>query len=134
MFSRTVARSHGAMRFQMPGRAFTAAVAAVPVPRILVLSRSAAAGASHARRDGRASIASSCMNFMKFPQMQAAARRAADAAARSDNTGSALEPPAVPGPGPENQERNGAEVELRRGNWYLNEKWQTIFSATTVAL
>ncbi|KAL3227124.1 hypothetical protein MRX96_048845 [Rhipicephalus microplus] len=35
--------------------------------------------------------------------MQAAARRAADAAARGDTTGSALEPPAVPGPAPENQ-------------------------------
>ncbi|KAL3177776.1 hypothetical protein MRX96_038913 [Rhipicephalus microplus] len=36
-------------------------------------------------------------------QMQAAARRAADAVARGDNTGSALEPPAVPGPTPGNQ-------------------------------
>ncbi|KAL3221130.1 hypothetical protein MRX96_050274 [Rhipicephalus microplus] len=36
-------------------------------------------------------------------QMQAAARRAADAVARGDNTGSALKPPAVPGPAPENK-------------------------------
>ncbi|KAL3227126.1 hypothetical protein MRX96_048847 [Rhipicephalus microplus] len=36
-------------------------------------------------------------------QMHAAARRAADAAARGDNTGTTLEPPAVPGPAPENQ-------------------------------
>ncbi|KAL3184766.1 hypothetical protein MRX96_005867 [Rhipicephalus microplus] len=64
--------------------------------------------------------------------MHAAARRAADAAAGGDTTGTALEPPAVPGPAPENQERNGAEVELRRGNWYLNERLQTILSATAV--
>ncbi|KAH8025566.1 hypothetical protein HPB51_010024 [Rhipicephalus microplus] len=29
-------------------------------------------------------------------------------------------------------ERNGAKVELRRGNWYLNERLQTILSATPV--
>ncbi|KAH7952639.1 hypothetical protein HPB51_028204 [Rhipicephalus microplus] len=68
----------------------------------------------------------------KVRQMQAAARRAADAAARSDNTGCAMEPPAVPGPAPKNQERNGAKVELRRGNWYVNERLQTILSATAV--
>ncbi|KAL3206469.1 hypothetical protein MRX96_040055 [Rhipicephalus microplus] len=65
-------------------------------------------------------------------QMQAAARRAADAAARGDNTGCASQPPAVPGPAPKNQELNGAEVEIRRGNWYLNERLQTILSATAV--
>ncbi|KAL3184764.1 hypothetical protein MRX96_005865 [Rhipicephalus microplus] len=36
-------------------------------------------------------------------QMHAAARRAADAVARGDTTGTASEPPAVPGPAPENQ-------------------------------
>ncbi|KAL3206459.1 hypothetical protein MRX96_040045 [Rhipicephalus microplus] len=65
-------------------------------------------------------------------QMQAAARHAADAGARGDNTGTALAPPAVPGPAPENQDRDGAEVELRRRNWYLNERLQTILSATAV--
>ncbi|KAH7932429.1 hypothetical protein HPB51_029292 [Rhipicephalus microplus] len=113
----------------MPGRAITAAVAAVPVPQILVLSRSAAAGASHSRRDGR-------LPSPRVRQMHAAARRAADAAARGDNTGTALEPPAIPGPAPENQYMlsgtpataaaaatadcddgtHGAKVELRRGN------------------
>ncbi|KAL3184774.1 hypothetical protein MRX96_005875 [Rhipicephalus microplus] len=68
----------------------------------------------------------------KVRQMQAAARRAADAAARSDNTGCAMEPPAVPGPAPKNQERNGTEVELRQGNWFLNKRLQTIISATAV--
>ncbi|KAL3227119.1 hypothetical protein MRX96_048840 [Rhipicephalus microplus] len=75
-------------------------------------------------------------------QMQAAARRAADAVACGDNTGTALEPPAVPGPAPNArwvsdkhaflEKRNGAEVELRQGNWYLNERLQTIISATAV--
>ncbi|KAL3206465.1 hypothetical protein MRX96_040051 [Rhipicephalus microplus] len=30
------------------------------------------------------------------------------------------------------EELNGAEVEIRRGNWYLNEKLQTILSAMAV--
>ncbi|KAH7983951.1 hypothetical protein HPB52_015723 [Rhipicephalus sanguineus] len=65
-------------------------------------------------------------------QMQAAARRAADAAARGDNTGNALEPPALPGPAPMNQEHNGGEVVVRRGNWHMNQRFQAVLSATAI--
>ncbi|KAH7934535.1 hypothetical protein HPB51_029098 [Rhipicephalus microplus] len=116
----------------MPGRAITAAVAAVPVPRILVvIAFGGGRRITHpARRPGFHRL--ELHELHEVRQLQAAARRAADAAARGDNTSSALEPPAVPGPAPVNQERNGAEVELRRGNWYLNERLQTILSATAV--
>ncbi|KAL3177769.1 hypothetical protein MRX96_038906 [Rhipicephalus microplus] len=61
-----------------------------------------AAGAPHGLGGARASIASRCTNFTKFARCRAAARHTADAVARSDNTGRALEPPAVPGPAPGN--------------------------------
>ncbi|KAH7978736.1 hypothetical protein HPB49_006563 [Dermacentor silvarum] len=65
-------------------------------------------------------------------QMQAAARRAADAEARGDGAGNALDPLALPEPALMNQERNGAEVVVRPGNWYMNQRFQAALSTTAI--
>ncbi|XP_075534770.1 endothelin-converting enzyme-like 1 [Dermacentor variabilis] len=65
-------------------------------------------------------------------QMQAAARRAADAAARGDGAGAARDPPALPEPAPMNQEQNDVEVVVQPGHWYMNPTFQAVLSATAI--
>ncbi|XP_065300863.1 endothelin-converting enzyme-like 1 [Dermacentor albipictus] len=65
-------------------------------------------------------------------QMQAAARRAADAAARGDGAGTALDTLGLAEPAPMNQERNDVEVVVRPGNRYMNRRFQAVLSTTAI--
>ncbi|KAH6945684.1 hypothetical protein HPB50_009609 [Hyalomma asiaticum] len=65
-------------------------------------------------------------------RMQAAARRdaAAAAAARGESTASTLEPPVLPEP--DNQEQGGAEVVVHQVNWYRNQRFKAVLTATAI--
>ncbi|XP_065300892.1 endothelin-converting enzyme-like 1 [Dermacentor albipictus] len=65
-------------------------------------------------------------------QMQAAARRAADAAARGDGAGTALDTLGPAEPAPMNQEGNDVEVVVRPENWYMNRRFQAVLSTTAI--
>ncbi|XP_070376921.1 uncharacterized protein [Dermacentor albipictus] len=97
-------------------------------------SSSSSSGSSGSDAFGRRRIArpSRRPGFRRLELHELHEGRQLQAAARGDGTGTALDPLALPELELMNQERNDVEVIVRRGNWYMNPRFQALLSATAI--